>query len=75
MSKDDVMTMQGIVVEVLPNTVFKVKLNEMENTIITAHISGRIRKNKIKILRGDAVEVEMTPYNLQIGRISKRIKL
>jgi translation initiation factor IF-1 len=75
MSKDDVMTMQGVVVEVLPNTVFKVKLNEMGNTIITAHISGRIRKNKIKILRGDAVEVEMTPYNLQIGRISKRIKL
>jgi translation initiation factor IF-1 len=75
MSKDDVMTMQGTVIEVLPNTVFKVRLNEMENSIITAHISGKIRKNKIKILKGDSVEVEMTPYNLQIGRISKRLKI
>ncbi|MDR2760750.1 MAG: translation initiation factor IF-1 [Rickettsiales bacterium] len=74
MPKDDVIVMQGIVVDVLPNTNFKVKLSETENTIITAHVSGRIRKNKIRILRGDAVEVEMTPYDLSMGRISKRLK-
>jgi translation initiation factor IF-1 len=74
MSKDDVILMQGGVVEVLPNTVFKVKLDGAENTIITAHVSGKIRKNKIRILRGDRVEVEMTPYDLTLGRISKRLK-
>lgn len=74
MSKDDVILMQGVVVEVLPNTVFKVKLNEADNVIITAHVSGKIRKNKIRILKGDSVEVEMTPYDLNIGRISKRLK-
>jgi translation initiation factor IF-1 len=74
MSKDDVILMQGSVVEILPNTVFKVRLDGTENTIITAHVSGKIRKNKIRILRGDRVEVEMTPYDLTLGRISKRLK-
>ncbi|MBR2141468.1 MAG: translation initiation factor IF-1 [Rickettsiales bacterium] len=74
MSKEDVITTNGVVVELLPNTVFKVKLTEMDNTIITAQISGKIRKNKIRILKGDSVEVEMTPYDLTKGRISKRLK-
>jgi translation initiation factor IF-1 len=74
MSKEDVITVQGVVVELLPNTTFRVKLVEMGDTIITAHISGKIRKNKIRILRGDMVEVEMTPYDLSKGRISRRTK-
>lgn len=73
MSKEDIITMQGVVVEVLPNTIFKVKLSDMD-TIIIAHTCGKIRKNKIRILKGDAVEVEMTPYDLTKGRISKRMK-
>lgn len=74
MSKEDVIIMQGVVIELLPNTIFKVKLKDMDDTIITAHISGKIRKNKIRILKGDKVEVEMTPYDLTKGRISKRTK-
>ena len=74
MSKEDVITMQGIVVEVLPNTIFKVQLVEMDDAIITAHISGKIRKNKIKILKGDTVELEMTSYDLTKGRIVRRGK-
>jgi translation initiation factor IF-1 len=74
MSKEDVITMKGTVVEVLPNTIFKVKLIDMEETIITAHVSGKIRKNKIRILKGDGVEIEMTPYDLTKGRISRRSK-
>lgn len=73
MSKEDLITVQGVVVEVLPNTIFRVKLNDMD-VIILAHTSGKIRKNKIRILKGDSVEVEMTPYDLTKGRISKRLK-
>ncbi|MDR3078428.1 MAG: translation initiation factor IF-1 [Rickettsiales bacterium] len=72
MSREDVITLQGIVVELLPNTVFRVRLDGMDDMVITAHISGKIRKNKIRILKGDKVEVEMTPYDLTKGRISKR---
>lgn len=73
MSKEDLITVQGVVVEVLPNTIFRVKLNDMD-VIILAHTSGKIRKNKIRILKGDSVEVEMTPYDLTKGRISRRLK-
>lgn len=70
MSKEDLLTMNGVVVEVLPNTIFRV---ELENGhIIIAHASGKIRKNKIRILKGDSVEVEMTTYDLTKGRIVKR---
>ncbi|MDR1495064.1 MAG: translation initiation factor IF-1 [Rickettsiales bacterium] len=72
MSKEDVITLHGIIVELLPNTIFRVRLVDMDDMIITAHISGKIRKNKIRILKGDKVEVEMTPYDLSKGRISKR---
>ncbi|MBO4956557.1 MAG: translation initiation factor IF-1 [Rickettsiales bacterium] len=74
MSREDVITVQGVVLELLPNTIFKVKLTDMDDTIITAHISGKIRKNKIRILKGDIVEIEMTPYDLTKGRISRRLK-
>ena len=70
MPKEDLLTMSGVVVEVLPNTIFRV---ELENGhVITAHASGKIRKNKIRILKGDDVEVEMTTYDLTKGRIVRR---
>ena len=58
----DTIEMQGTVIEVLPNTVFRVKLEN--DHVITAHISGRMRKNYIRILNGDNVTVEMSPYDL-----------
>ncbi|AXN02250.1 translation initiation factor IF-1 [Candidatus Purcelliella pentastirinorum] len=67
MSKEKNIEMQGIVINTLPNTMFKVKL-ENEH-IITAHISGKMRKNYIRILTGDKVIVELTPYDLSKGRI------
>jgi translation initiation factor IF-1 len=70
MPKEDHIEMQGVVIETLPNTMFRVKL-ENEH-IITAHISGRMRKNYIRILTGDTVTVELTPYDLTKGRISFR---
>lgn len=72
MPKDDMIEMEGVVIEVLRNTVFRVKLEN--DHIITAHISGRMRKHYIKILNGDAVVVEMTPYDLTKGRIILRKK-
>jgi translation initiation factor IF-1 len=68
----DIIEMEGKVIETLPNTVFKV---ELENGhIVTAHISGRIRKHYIKILNGDKVRVEVSPYDLSKGRITYRDK-
>ena len=72
MSKDDVFEMEGTVVEVLPNTVFKVKLTNGQ--IITAHVSGKIRMHTIRILPGDKVTVEISPYDLTRGRITYRFK-
>lgn len=74
MPKEDLIKMNGLVVEVLPDTIFKVELEEMNKTIITAYPSGKIRKNKIKILKGDKVELELTPYDLTKGRITLRHK-
>ena len=72
MAKADILEMEGKVVETLPNTLFKV---ELENGhIITAHISGRMRKHYIRILTGDRVKVEMTPYDLSKGRITYRTR-
>ena len=73
MSKDDVFKMEGTVVEVLPNTVFKVKL-AANGQVITAHVSGNIRMYTIRILPGDKVTVEISPYDLTRGRIIKRQK-
>ncbi|MAZ38714.1 MAG: translation initiation factor IF-1 [Legionellales bacterium] len=72
MAKEDQIEMNGVVLETLPNTMFRV---ELENGhIITAHISGKMRKNYIRILTGDKVTVEMTPYDLNKGRITYREK-
>jgi translation initiation factor IF-1 len=70
MAKQDAIEMEGVVIDALPNTVFRVKL-ENEH-MITAHISGRMRKNYIRILPGDKVKVELTPYDLNKGRITFR---
>ncbi|QJC35485.1 translation initiation factor IF-1 [Enterobacteriaceae endosymbiont of Donacia proxima] len=67
MSKKDNIEMQGIVLNTLPNTIFHVKLEN--GHIITAHISGKMRKNYIRILTGDKVTVALTPYDLGKGRI------
>lgn len=67
MAKDDVIEFDGEVVDTLPNTTFRVKLEN--GHVIIAHISGKMRKNYIRILTGDKVKVEMTPYDLSKGRI------
>ena len=72
MSKQDVIEVEGTILEALPNAMFKVKL-ENEHVIL-AHISGKIRMNFIKILPGDRVTVELTPYDLSRGRITYRFK-
>ena len=70
MAKEEQIQMTGTVIETLPNTMFRV---ELENGhVVTAHISGKMRKNYIKILTGDNVKVELTPYDLSKGRIIYR---
>lgn len=72
MAKEEPIEMEGTVIESLPNTTFKV---ELENGhIVTAHISGRMRKHYIRILLGDRVTVQLTPYDLTKGRIVFRNK-
>jgi translation initiation factor IF-1 len=70
MAKDDVIEMEGTVMETLPNTVFRVQLENGHT--VTAHISGKMRKHYIRILTGDKVKVELTPYDLTKGRIVYR---
>ncbi|MGM9644109.1 MAG: translation initiation factor IF-1 [Eubacteriales bacterium] len=72
MPKDDVIEFEGEVVEVLPNAVFKVKLPN--GHIVTAHLSGKLRMNYIRILQGDHVTVEVSVYDLTKGRITWRSK-
>ena len=72
MSKEDVIEVEGVVSEALPNTLFKVKLENGHK--ILAHISGKLRMNYIKILPGDKVKVELSPYDLTKGRITWRAK-
>tara|TARA_B100001245_G_scaffold226991_1_gene202971 strand:- start:287 stop:505 length:219 start_codon:yes stop_codon:yes gene_type:complete len=72
MAKEGSIEFQGIVLELLPNAMFKVKLeNDHE---ILAHSSGKMRKNRIRVLAGDKVTIEMTPYDLTKGRITFRWK-
>jgi translation initiation factor IF-1 len=72
MVKEDLLEFQGTVMELLPNAMFRVKLdNEHE---VLAHTSGKMRKNRIRVLAGDRVNVEMTPYDLSKGRITFRFK-
>ena len=72
MSKEDVIEVEGIVKEALPNAQFKVELQN--GHIILAHISGKLRMNFIRILPGDKVTVEISPYDLTMGRITWRSK-
>ena len=67
MSKEDAIQMEGDVTQALPNTTFRVKLRN--GHVMTAHISGKMRKHYIRILTGDTVSVELTPYDLSKGRI------
>ena len=70
MSKEESIEMKGVVIDSLPNTTFRVKLEN--GHVVTAHISGRMRKHYIRILTGDEVMVELTPYDLSRGRIVYR---
>ena len=72
MSKEDVIEVEGVVTESLPNTLFKVELKNGHEVL--AHISGKLRMNYIKILPGDKVKVELSPYDLSRGRITWRAK-
>jgi len=72
MSKEDVIEVEGVVSEALPNTLFKVKLENGHEVL--AHISGKLRMNYIKILPGDKVKLELSPYDLTKGRITWRAK-
>ena len=72
MSKEDAIEFHGVVSELLPNAMFKVKLDNDHEVI--AHTSGKMRKNRIRVLAGDRVTVEMTPYDLTKGRITFRSK-
>ena len=72
MSKEDVIEVEGVVVEALPNAMFKVKLEN--DHIILAHVSGKMRMTFIRILPGDRVTMELTPYDLSRGRITYRFK-
>ena len=71
-SKEDAIVMEGTVLEPLPNAMFRVELENGHNVL--AHISGKMRMHYIRILPGDKVQVELTPYDLQRGRITYRYK-
>lgn len=72
MAKEELLEFDGVIEEVLPNTMFKVVLDN--GHVVLAHSSGKMRKNRIRVLAGDRVKVEMTPYDLTKGRIIFRYK-
>jgi translation initiation factor IF-1 len=72
MAKEELLEFPGVVTELLPNATFRVKLENGHEII--AHTAGRMRKNRIRVLAGDKVQVEMTPYDLTKGRITYRFK-
>src|SRR5512145_1695542 len=72
MTKEDLLEFEGTVSEILPNAMFRVKLDNGHDVL--AHTSGKMRKNRIRVLAGDKVNVEMTPYDLTKGRITFRFK-
>jgi translation initiation factor IF-1 len=71
LGKEDVIKMEGVVAEVLPNTQFRVQMENFEKPVL-ANLSGRMRQNNIKVLIGDTVELEFSPYDLNRGRITRR---
>ncbi|MDD4617402.1 MAG: translation initiation factor IF-1 [Alphaproteobacteria bacterium] len=72
MAKEEALEFEGVVTEILPNATFRVKLDNGHEVL--AHTSGKMRKNRIRVLTGDKVNVEMTPYDLTKGRITFRHK-
>lgn len=72
MAKEEQIELEGVVIDTLPNTMFRVRLDNGHEII--AHISGKMRKHYIRILTGDRVKVEMSPYDLSKGRITFRMK-
>ncbi len=72
MAREENIEMEGTIIETLPNTLFRVKLDN--GHVVTAHISGKMRKNYIRILTGDKVTVQLTPYDLSKGRIVFRAR-
>lgn len=72
MAKEDIIELEGVVEEVLPNAMFRVRINE--NYLITGIISGKMRQHRIQILLGDRVKLEVSPYDLTKGRITYRTK-
>jgi translation initiation factor IF-1 len=72
MSKEDAIEVEGTIIEPLPNAMFRVELDNKH--VVLAHISGKMRMNYIQILRGDRVRVELSPYDLNRGRITFRLK-
>jgi translation initiation factor IF-1 len=71
MAKEETINMEGVVKDILPNTMFKIKLNDIDTEVI-GYLSGRMRTHNIKVLLGDRVEIEFTPYDLTRGRIVRR---
>lgn len=71
MSKEDSIKMEGVISEVLPNTTYRVKIENFEKPIL-ATLSGKMRQHNIKVLAGDSVELEFSPYDLTRGRITRR---
>jgi len=71
LSKEDVIKMEGVISEVLPNTTYRVQIDQFERPVL-ASLSGRMRQNNIKVLMGDRVELEFSPYDLTRGRITRR---
>jgi translation initiation factor IF-1 len=71
MSKEDILKFEGTVTEILPNNMFRVNLNE-NNLKVIAYLSGKMKQNRIKVIAGDRVDIEMTPYDLTRGRLTFR---
>lgn len=71
MAKEEAIKMEGTVIEVLPSAMFRVQLQEQTNVVL-AVISGRMRQNNIKVITGDKVELEFSPYDMTRGRITRR---
>jgi len=73
LAKQDVLQLDGVITDVLPGATFKVKLNDVDREIL-CHLSGKMRKFSIKCILGDRVELEMSPYDMDKGRITRRHK-
>jgi translation initiation factor IF-1 len=71
LSKEDVIKMEGVIAEVLPNTMYRVQMEGFDRPVL-ANLSGRMRQNNIKVLADDIVELEFSPYDLNRGRITRR---